>query len=161
MEGIRLETRLATPVCADAGRDADEFSFVCRFSPQPSEALPGFAETAAASAKHWPEFWQSGGAMDLSASQDPRWRELERRIVLAQYLTAVNSTGSSPPQESGLFSNSWHGKFHLEMTAWHGVHFALWGRPQLVDGWMQWMRGPGLEAAKRQAARQGYQGDAG
>ena len=139
-------------------RDADEFSFVCRFSPQPIETLPGFAETAAASAKHWPEFWQSGGAMDLSASKDPRWRELERRIVLAQYLTAVNSTGSSPPQESGLFSNSWHGKFHLEMTAWHGVHFALWGRPQLVDGWMQWMRGPGLEAAKRQAARQGYQG---
>lgn len=138
--------------------DGDEFSFVCRFSPQPSESLPSFAETASASAKHWPEFWQSGGAIDLSASKDPRWRELERRIVLAQYLTAVNSTGSSPPQESGLFSNSWHGKFHLEMTAWHGSHFVLWDRPQLVDGWMQWMRGPGLEAAKQQAARQGYKG---
>ncbi len=139
-------------------RHSDEFSFVCRFSPQAIGELPTFEETAAASAKHWPEFWQSGGAIDLSESKDPRWRELERRIVLAQYLTRVNSTGSSPPQESGLFSNSWHGKFHLEMTAWHGVHFALWDRPQLVDGWMQWMRGPGLEAAKRQAARQGYQG---
>ncbi|MBM3889547.1 MAG: glycoside hydrolase family 65 [Verrucomicrobia bacterium] len=139
-------------------RDAEEFSFVCRFSPKPVEELPTFTESAAASAKHWPEFWQSGGAIDLSASKDPRWRELERRIVLAQYLTALNSTGSSPPQESGLFSNSWHGKFHLEMTAWHGIHFALWGRPQLVDGWMRWMRGPGLEAARRQAARQGYKG---
>jgi hypothetical protein len=44
------------------------------------------------------------------------------------------------------------------MTAWHGIHFTLWGRPQLVDGWIQWMRGPGLESAKRQAARQGYKG---
>lgn len=138
--------------------DADEFRFVCRFSPQAIGELPTFAETAAASAGAWPEFWQSGGAIDLSESRDPRWRELERRIVLAQYLTKVNSTGSTPPQESGLFSNSWYGKFHLEMTAWHGVHFALWGRARLVDGWMKWMRGPGLEAAKRQAARQGYQG---
>lgn len=139
-------------------KDADEFSFVARFSPAAIGELPDFAQTASASAKHWPEFWNSGGAIDLSASKDPRWRELERRIVLAQYLTAVNSTGNSPPQESGLFSNSWHGKFHLEMTAWHGIHFALWGRAQLVDGWMDWMVGPGMEAAKRQAARQGYKG---
>ncbi|MCU0786462.1 MAG: glycoside hydrolase family 65, partial [Verrucomicrobia bacterium] len=109
-------------------------------------------------AQHWPAFWKSGGAIDLSASKDPRWKELERRIVLSQYLTAVNSTGSAPPQESGLFSNSWDGKFHLEMTAWHGVHFVLWGRAPLVEGWMKWMRGPGLEAAKRQAAKQGYKG---
>jgi len=139
-------------------RDTDEFSFVCRFSPKTIGELPTFEETATASAKHWPAFWQSGGAIDLSESKDPRWRELERRIVLAQYLTKINSTGSTPPQESGLFSNSWHGKFHLEMTAWHGIHFTLWGRSHLVDRWMDWMRGPGLEAARRQAARQGYQG---
>ena len=139
-------------------RDTDAFSFVCRFSPQAIGELPTFPQTAAASTKAWPEFWQSGGAIDLSESKDPRWRELERRIVLAQYLTKINSTGSSPPQESGLFSNSWHGKFHLEMTAWHGIHFTLWGREHLVDGWMEWLRGPGLEAARRQAARQGYKG---
>ncbi len=139
-------------------RDKEEFSFACGFGPRAIGALPGFAETAGASAQHWPQFWQSGGAIDLSASKDPRWRELERRIVLSQYLTAVNSTGSLPPQESGLFSNSWYGKFHLEMTAWHGVHFVLWGRASLLDGWMKWMRGPGLESAKRQAAKQGYKG---
>jgi hypothetical protein len=138
--------------------DQDEFSVVTRFSPEAVDDLPDFAQTAAVTVKHWPEFWKSGGVIDLSASKDPRWKELERRIVLAQYLTAINSTGNSPPQESGLFSNSWHGKFHLEMTAWHGVHFALWGRPNLVDGWMKWMCGPGLETAKRQAARQGYKG---
>lgn len=139
-------------------RDGGAFWFVCRFSPQPTGDLPAFDAVAAASAEHWPAFWNRGGAIDLSESKDPRWRELERRIVLGQYLTAVNSTGNSPPQESGLFSNSWHGKFHLEMTAWHGVHFSLWGRPELLDGWMRWMRGPGLKAAWRQAVRQGYQG---
>ena len=139
-------------------RDKDEFSFACGFGPRSFGALPDFAETADASAQFWPQFWQSGGAIDLSASKDPRWRELERRIVLSQYLTAVNSTGSLPPQESGLFSNSWYGKLHLEMTAWHGVHFVLWGRDSLLDGWMKWMRGPGLESAKRQAAKQGYKG---
>ena len=139
-------------------RDRDEFSFVCGFGRQALDTMPGFAETSAVASQHWPQFWQSGGAIDLSASKAPRWRELERRIVLSQYLTAVNSAGSAPPQESGLFSNKWYGKFHLEMTAWHGVHFALWGRAPLLDGWMKWMRGPGLESAKVEAAKQGYKG---
>jgi hypothetical protein len=141
-------------------KEAETFELVCAFSPAalPAGGLPGFEETLQATAKHWPEFWNSGGVIDLSESKDPRWRELERRIVLGQYLMAVNEAGNSPPQESGLFSNSWNGKFHLEMTAWHGIHAALWGRPHLVDGWMKWMRGLGLEAAKKQAARQGYKG---
>jgi len=139
-------------------RGAEEFAFVSQFSPEVPASVPTFAETLAASEKSWPEFWKSGAAIDLSESNDPRWRELERRIVLGQYLTKVNSTGNSPPQESGLFSNSWNGKFHLEMTAWHGIHFALWGRPEQVEGWMDWYTGPGLEAAKAEAKRQGYKG---
>ncbi|MEI6424871.1 MAG: hypothetical protein WCP55_21830, partial [Lentisphaerota bacterium] len=135
-----------------------EYSFVCAFAPTPLGELPDFASASSAVVTHWQMFWQSGGALDLSASKDPRWKELERRVVLGQYLMAINEAGSSPPQESGLFSNSWYGKFHLEMTAWHGIHAVLWGRPQLVDGWMRWLRGPGLEAAKKQAARQGYKG---
>jgi hypothetical protein len=139
-------------------REAQEFDFVSGLGAQPMGKLPNFAETAGAAAEHWPEFWNSGGMIDLSESKDPRWHELERRIVLSQYVTAVNSTGSSPPQESGLFSNSWYGKFHLEMTLWHGAHFVLWGRAPLLGGWMKWFCGPGLESAKRQAAKQGYQG---
>jgi hypothetical protein len=139
-------------------RTVEEFNFVAGFGGQPLGRLPDFTETANTAAEHWPEFWNSGGAIDLSASKDPRWHELERRIVLSQYLTAVNSTGSSPPQESGLFSNSWYGKFHLEMTLWHGAHFMSWGRAPLLAGWMKWFRGPGLESARRQAAKQGYRG---
>jgi hypothetical protein len=67
--------------------------------------------------------WQSGGAVDLSGSSNPRAVELERRIVLSQYLTAINGAGRTPPQETGLVCNSWHGKFHLEMHWWHAAHF--------------------------------------
>ena len=41
--------------------------------------------------------------------------------MLSQYLTAVNAAGQWPPQEEGLFSNSWNGKFHLEMHLWHAA----------------------------------------
>ena len=79
-----------------------------------------------------------GGVVDFTGSRDPRAHELERRIVMSQYLTAVNCAGEFPPQEEGLFSNSWNGKFHLEMHAWHAAHFAVWGRPQLLERSMPW-----------------------
>ena len=51
----------------------------------------------------------------MAGSSDCRAAELERRIVLSQYLTAIQCAGSMPPQETGLTVNSWYGKFHLEM----------------------------------------------
>ena len=57
--------------------------------------------TRAAARAHWNRFWSTGGAIDLSGSTDPRWRELERRIVLSQYLTAIQCAGRFPPQEIG------------------------------------------------------------
>jgi hypothetical protein len=47
--------------------------------------------------------------VDLSGSRDPRAMELERRIVLSQYQTAIQCAGSLPPQETGLTCNSWFG----------------------------------------------------
>jgi hypothetical protein len=132
--------------------------FVCAFGPKPDASpLPACAEVKAASAGHWERFWNSGGAIDLSASKDPRWRELERRIVLSQYLEAIQAAGSLPPQESCLVNNGWNGKFHLEMHWWHGVHFALWDRWALFErslGWYQRI----LPVARRIAQRQGYRG---
>ncbi len=81
----------------------------------------------------WKKFWMSGGAVDLSGSSDLRWKELERRIVISKYLTAIQSQQKYPPQETGLTCNSWHGKFHLEMHWWHIVHFALWGRLDVFE----------------------------
>ena len=139
-------------------KTSDTLEFVCCFSPAPpSPELPAFDQTRAAARERWQRFWSTGGAIDLSASQDPRWRELERRIVLSQYLTAIQCAGSLPPQETGLTYNSWEGKFHLEMHWWHAAHFALWERLPLLErslGYYQRI----LPRAQAAAKRQGYAG---
>jgi hypothetical protein len=132
--------------------------FVCAFGTKPDTgALPTFAEVQVASAAHWEKFWSTGGAIDLSTSKDPCWHELERRIVLSQYLLAVNEAGSLPPQESGLVNNGWNGKFHLEMHWWHGVHYALWDRWPMFERSLDWYRRI-MPVAREIATRQGYRG---
>src|SRR5690625_5044510 len=51
------------------------------------------------SERHWKSFWENGGFVSFEGSTDPRAHELERRVVLSQYLTAIHSGGSLPPQE--------------------------------------------------------------
>ena len=119
--------------------------------------LPAFDEAAAVTRAHWNRFWSTGGAIDLSGSADPRWRELERRIVLSQYLTAIQCAGELPPQETGLTFNSWEGKFHLEMHWWHAAHFALWDRLPLLERSLGYYQAI-LPKARATAARQGYAG---
>jgi len=83
---------------------------------------------------YWENFWTNGGAIDLSGSKDPRWFELERRIVLSQWLTAVQSAGSWPSSESGLMNiDPWRGQFHFEIIFFHQAHFGLWNRWELTD----------------------------
>jgi hypothetical protein len=108
--------------------------------------------------KSWEQFWGSGGAVDLSESTDPRWKELERRIVLSQYLTAIQSRQQYPPQETGLTCDSlWHGKFHLEMHWWHSVHFALWGRLEYLENTLGYYFNI-MPQAKAYTRMQGYEG---
>ncbi|WP_026542865.1 hypothetical protein [Paenarthrobacter nicotinovorans] len=110
-----------------------------------------------ASAAHWPAFWSSGGAIELDATDDPRAKELERRIVLSQYLTAINCSGSLPPQETGLVCNSWRGRFHLEMHWWHAAHFAHWNRVELLLPSLRWYSTV-LETSRQTAKAQGFDG---
>ncbi len=132
--------------------------FVCEFAPSPAAGpLPSFAATHAASSVYWRDFWKQGGAIDFSGSTDPRATELERRIVLSEYITAVNCAGSLPPQESGLFNNGWNGKFHMEMYWWHGAHYALWDRWPLLKRSLG-IYAKDLPSAREKAARQGYKG---
>jgi hypothetical protein len=138
--------------------NTDSFSFAVTFSPKPIPArLPTTTATIAASRRNWPAFWKSGGAIDLSESRDPRWKELERRIVLSQYLMATNEAESFPPQESGLVNNGWFGRFHMEMYWWHAAHWALWNRWNELDrslGIYQKL----LTGAKLTASKEGYLG---
>lgn len=111
----------------------------------------------AASEAYWPGFWYSGGAIELDATEDHRAKELERRIVLSQYLTAINCSGSLPPQETGLVCNSWRGRFHLEMHWWHAAHFALWNRVELLLPSLRWYSSV-LEVSRQTAKAQGFDG---
>jgi hypothetical protein len=135
-----------------------ELSLLVEFSPGASrDPLPPLMDALAAAAGGWRDHWLRGGAVDFSGTADPRARELERRVVLSQYLMAINGAGTVPPQEEGLFSNSWNGKFHLEMHAWHAAHFAVWGRPELLERSMPWYLGH-LPTAKARAASHGVRG---
>lgn len=119
--------------------------------------IPNFKQTLVNSKQNWEAFWKSGAAVDFSKCSDPRAFELERRVVLSQYLTKIQCTSNQPPQETGLTYNSWYGKPHLEMHWWHGVHFSLWDRSHLLKKSMPW-----YEKAKYKAytlaKRQGFEG---
>ena len=139
---------------------SDEISVSCLYSEEkPStDALPAFANVAEASSAHWQAFWKSGGAVDFSACTDPRAAELERRVVLSQYLTALQNTQTVPPAESGLTYNTWFGRPHLEMHWWHGVHFPLWGRADQLGKSLDWYENVAFNNAKGIAERQGFDG---
>jgi hypothetical protein len=128
------------------------------FSPTPIVGTaPSVTDVLAAAETSWAEFWAVGGQIDFSECTDPRAGELERRVVLSQYLTAVHCAGSLPPQETGLVPNSWRGKFHLEMHWWHSAHFALWNRVHLLERSLGWYESH-LPAAREWARRHGYAG---
>lgn len=146
--------------------DADQtsFSFTVKFTECRSSlahplrgSFPVYNMTMNSSKTAWQKFWNSGGAIDFSGSTDKRAFELERRIILSQYLTRIQCAGSYPPQETGLTYNSWYGKPHLEMHWWHGIHFALWGRTELLEKSLDWYAKV-ADNARAIAKRQGYEG---
>lgn len=105
----------------------------------------------------WQTFWTKGAAVDFSDCRDARAKELERRVVLSQYLLAIQSAGSMPPQETGLTMNSWFGKFHLEMILWHEAWLPLWGHPELLARTLKWYH-QAEPVAREIAERQGFDG---
>lgn len=140
------------------GTETDECEVSIEFSP-----LNNFTEMATfkavqrQTAAHWKNFWKKGGAVDFSETTDPRAFELERRVVLSQYLTRIQCAGNYPPQETGLTYNSWYGKPHLEMHWWHGVHFAYWNRTDLLEQSLDYYNRI-FDKANSKAQIQGYEG---
>ena len=108
--------------------------------------------------RHWNRWWNQGAIADFSQCTDPRAKELERRVVLSQYLTQINCANNMPPQESGLTYNTWFGRPHLEMTWWHVVDFALWNRPETVAQILNWYNETAYPVARQIAERQGFKG---
>ena len=134
------------------------FEFTCHFSEtKPVSILNDFWKTKSSSIVGWEKFWLSGGAVDFSLVKDKRAFEIERRTVLSQYLTKVQCSSAYPPQETGLTYNSWYGKPHLEMHWWHAVHYAQWGRIELMEKSLDWYFKV-ADKAFAIAKRQGFDG---
>lgn len=153
-----LENHEQHVFCINPGDSSNIFEFSCLFTKDKiTDELPEFVETVKNNKLRWKEFWTTGGAVDFSESSNPRALELERRVVLSQYLTKIQCSGSLPPQETGLTYNSWHGKFHLEMHWWHGVHFVYWNRPQYLEKQMDYYFHI-YDEAEKLARLQGYKG---
>ncbi len=131
--------------------------FSAALSQKKIQAVPPASQVFLESEVHWTRFWTTGGAIELADTKNPKAFELERRIVLSQYLTAIQCSGRIPPQETGLTTNSWYGKFHLEMHWWHAAHFAMWNRLPLLERSLSWYDSI-LPGAKRLAQSQGYAG---
>ena len=138
--------------------DENEINFTSRFSAElPDTKNISTIQTLADAGKFWNDFWTKGAAVDFSECTDERAKELERRVVLSQYLLAIQCSGSTPPQETGLTYNSWYGKFHLEMIWWHQVQFALWNRPEMLERTLGWYN-IAEPNAKKIAQRQKFDG---
>lgn len=139
-------------------RQANNFEFTATFTPtQHIDTAPVYEQTKTSSQQSWQSYWNSGGAIDFSGSTDKRAFELERRIILSQYLMRAQEAGYYPPQETGLTYNSWFGKPHLEMHWWHASHYALWGRTELLKKSLDWYKKV-FPIAQKIAARQGFEG---
>jgi hypothetical protein len=136
----------------------DHLQLSCRFAPLSSgAAIPGYAATKTGNEEAWKLFWTKGAAVDFSGSTDPRAAELERRVILSQYLIRIQETGSTPPQETGLTYNSWFGKPHMEMPYWHFAYLPFWGHSALLDKTMDWYF-KAADKGRALAKRQGFEG---
>jgi hypothetical protein len=138
---------------------ADTLAFTCEFTPTLSDAnaAVAFEQVAKSSAEGWRDYWTKGGVLDLSGSTDPRAAELERRVVLSQYLMRVNYAGSVPPAEDGLTNITWFGKHNSEMYYWHAAQFYTWGHVDLLEKGLGWYRKI-LPIAIADAKSQGFDG---
>ena len=134
-----------------------DLKLTCEYAEQVSATNKTFADVVDAAKAYWNNYWKKGAMVDFGQCKDPRAKEMERRVVLSQYLLAIQDAGETPPQETGLTYNSWFGKFHLEMILWHQAQFALWGHPELLERSLTWYF-KAEENARKIAERQGFKG---
>ena len=153
----KMEKKTAHEFYLD-GSGSDSLMLVVEYRPRKdSKFIPVFSLTKQASERSWKDFWTKGGAVDLTGSTDPRAPELERRIVLSQYLLKVNYSGSFPPQETGLAHITWYGKHNSEVYWIHAAQFYQWNHTDLLEHGLSWYRKI-LPVAMADAKSNGFEG---
>lgn len=160
-EGDAGITRLKEPehkYILTSGKNTNTLGFTVTYAPHSTNTtLPTFQAVHSASKSYWVDYWSLGAFVSLPITTNASAHELQRRIILSQYVLAVNGAGKEPAQESGLVNNGWYGKFHLEMVFWHLSHWMLWGKWDLYNcsiGVYQRF----MPSSYDRAAKQGYEG---
>ncbi|KAF3044356.1 hypothetical protein E8E12_009345 [Didymella heteroderae] len=136
----------------------EALSFTVTFTPDSRDTgCSSFDDILKSSTSWWADYWSTGAFISLPTTTNSSANELQRRVILSQYLLAVNGAGREPPQESGLVNNGWYGKFHLEMVFWHLAHWMFWSKWDLYDRSIQFYD-RFLSTSFDRAAKQGYEG---
>lgn len=157
-EGAGEFTEIAAHDYSFGAPGSEALVFSCEFAAEANRAsTSSFEQICVASEQAWEAYWTGGGVVDFSGSKDPRAAELERRVVLSQYLMKVNYAGDMPPSEDGLTNITWYGKHNSEMYFWHAAQFYQWGHTDLLEKSLAWYRRI-LPQGKAEAARQGFEG---
>jgi hypothetical protein len=78
--------------------NSTRIQLVVNFSPLKGSPYPTYESVTEASTKWWRNYWSSGAFVDLTGVANPKATEIQRRIIQSQYLVAVNSASSLPPQ---------------------------------------------------------------
>ncbi|CAO2656140.1 Nn.00g049430.m01.CDS01 [Neocucurbitaria sp. VM-36] len=116
-----------------ANQNFESITFRVTYSPEVANMSSTFDTIKDEAAIWWTDYWSHGAFISLPTAANTSANELQRRIILSQYLLAVNGAGKDPTQESGLVNNGWYGKFHMEMVFWHLMHWMFWGKWDLYD----------------------------
>ncbi|MCD7841203.1 MAG: glycoside hydrolase family 65 [Lachnospiraceae bacterium] len=152
-----LHTEMAASHVIDLSSHTESLSFCVSFGKEHISQVCACQEVFDNSRAYWLKFWEEGGFVKFESASDPRAQELQRRVLLSLYLMAVNSSGSMPPQETGLTCNSWYGKAHLEMHFWHSAWAPLWNHGDLLERSLNWYS-EHLPEARENAAHNDYKG---
>jgi len=137
--------------------ESDSWDLAITYATSDRLLSEGPTELEQQTVQKWHQYWDSVGLVDFAGSQDMRAAELERRLILSQYLTAIQCSGTLPPQETGLICNSWYGKFHLEMHIWHSGYMPLWNKPELLENSFAWYKSI-QPKGKENAQKNGFAG---
>jgi hypothetical protein len=111
-----------------SAQDTTTLSLSVRFSQASGVMVEGFEDVKSQSRYFWNQYWNTGAFIDCGRTADPRAHELQRRVILSQYLTAVNCAGTNPPLEPGLISNGSRSASPIEMIWWHMAHWQRWSK---------------------------------
>jgi hypothetical protein len=154
---IRRLSNISHRYILESGKNSNALVFTVTYAPEASRELGSFEDVKERATEWWSDYWSTGAFISLPTSTNSSAKELQRRIVLSQYLLAVNGAGKVPAQESGLVNNGWYGKFHMEMVFWHLAHWTIWNKWTLYDRSID-VYSRFLTSSFERAKKQGYEG---